>query len=387
MNHSRPRQTRWRRVLHWWDAWVTKREGRDASPSGRDGGLGAQSLQVAPPWHVAAQAIPVWPPPQHCGGHPMSAARPAGADMMTTEVRGRPEPFMAVDPGVLAPPVLGGTPRAARYPWYLPVEPAQSGVAADQVRLGDLEVRAASVVGPDHRCEEPATARQDAYRLGRDAKGRHLVVAVADGLSSAARSDLGATVAVRAAVDLVRRELDNVAYPGDIDMTAVFTKVAGHVAGAARQLQCSPDDVLAALITAIVPSRPTGPNGSRTVWLASLADVSAWLRQDLGWQRLAGAEKHGMDRNALDAFLPHHWNRVVVDRAEVPWGGTLAVLTDGIGDALTDVPDGARWFAERWRHPTNLASFLLDVSYEAPSQVDDRTAVVVWCGGNMRESR
>ncbi len=287
--------------------------------------------------------------------------------------------FYAVDPTSLVPPVLGGIPKAARYPWYLPVEPAQSGVAADQVRLGDLEVRAASVVGPDHRCEEPAVARQDAYRLGRDARGAHLVIAVADGVSCAKRSDVGATVAVRAGVDLVRRELDSGIDLEQVDFVAVFKQIAGHVAGAARQLRCHVEEVLTALVIVIVPSASNGPQGSRTVRTAALADVSAWLREDFGWQRLAGVSKHGMDRNALNEFLPHYPESVVVRSSRVPAGATLAVVTDGIGDVLTDLKDGAEWFADRWRQPTNLNSFLLDVSYEAPGHLDDRTAVVVWC--------
>ncbi|WP_447009461.1 protein phosphatase 2C domain-containing protein [Saccharothrix hoggarensis] len=289
--------------------------------------------------------------------------------------------FTAADPALMVPPVLGGSPKAARLPWYLPVEPSQPGLAADEVRLGDLDVRAASVVGPDHRCTEPATARQDAYRLGRDAAGRHLVVAVADGMSAAARSDIGATVAVRAAVDLVRRQLDAGRHPEELDFVDLFTTVAKHVVGAATQLGCEPDEVLTALIVAVVPTGPTGPGGERRVRLASLADVSAWLRHGSRWVRQAGAEKHGLDRNALDAFLPHHARSVVVESADVPPGGVLAVLTDGVGDVISDSTAGARWFAERWRRPPNLASFLLDVNFEGPGQLDDRTAVVVWCGG------
>ena len=61
------------------------------------------------------------------------------------------------------------------------------------------------------------------------------------------------------------------------------------------------------------------------------------------------------------------------------YGSALAVLTDGVGDALTDIPHAASWFAERWQRPPSLASFLLDVDFDAAGQVDDRTAVVVWC--------
>lgn len=309
---------------------------------------------------------------------------PADRSGTAVEVGTRSAGFVAPDPALLVPPVLGGTPHAARRPWYLQPEPAQSGVAADQVRIGDLDVRAASVVGPDHRCEEPADPRQDAYRIGRDAKGAFLIVAVADGMGSAKRSDVGATVAVRAAVDLVRKEIDLGGHPEQIDMRRIFKSVAGNVAGAAKQLGCAADQVLTALIVAIVPTSDTGPGGWRHVWLASVGDVSAARRQDGRWCRLTGSDKEGLDRNSLDSFLPHHPDSVVLQRVEVSGGGVIAVVTDGISDAWTDLPGAAAWFNERWRTPPNLASFLLDVSYEAPGQVDDRTAVVVWCGSRER---
>jgi Protein phosphatase 2C len=206
-------------------------------------------------------------------------------------------------------------------------------------------------------------------------------------MSSAARSDIGATVAVRATVDILRRALDEGHCPHDIDMADVFQMVASHIAGAAEQVGCDQIDMATALIAAIVPAAPTSPDGSRNVCLAWLADVSAWLRNGSRWERLAGTEKHGMDRNALLHFLPHYADKVTVMRRDVPLAATLAVLTDGVSDALTDVAGGERWFAERWCRSMNLASFILDVSYEAPSQLDDRTAVVVWCGGNPKRAQ
>ncbi|MDT7787572.1 MAG: hypothetical protein QOF58_5991 [Pseudonocardiales bacterium] len=337
------------------------------------------SIGNYPSPHQPPASSPCRPP-----RHQSDPAPPPARDVAVAEVRTRQSSFAAGDPAVMVPPVLGGTPDAARRPWHLQPEPAQPGVAADQVRIGDLDVRAASVVGPDHRCEEPADPRQDAYRIGRDARGAFLIVAVADGMSSAKRSDVGATVAVRAAVDLVRKEIDHGAQPERIDMRGIFKAVAGNVAGAAKQLGCTADQVLTALIVAVVPTTEASPDGRRPVWFASVGDVSAARRQDGSWRRLTGSEKDGLDRNALDAFLPHHPDRVVLNRAEVSSGGAIAVVTDGVSDVWTDLPGAAAWFNQRWRMPPSLASFLLDVSYEAPGQVDDRTAVVVWCGGRDR---
>ncbi|WP_328618431.1 protein phosphatase 2C domain-containing protein [Amycolatopsis sp. NBC_00355] len=253
--------------------------------------------------------------------------------------------------------------------------------------LGDLEIRAASVVGADHRCTPAATARQDAYRLGRDAAGRYLLVAVADGVSEATRSDIGATVAARASVDLLRRQLDDGVSPAEIDFRELFKTVAQHIVGAASQVQAEPQELLTALIVAIVPTAPEDLRGGRTVRLASVADVSAWRHEETTWRQLAGEVKSGLDRNSLRTFLPHYWDAVVVREVVLPAGSALAFMTDGVGDALADIAGGAEWFAVRWRQPPALASFLLDTDYEAVGQVDDRTAVVVWSPSNGGEVR
>jgi hypothetical protein len=86
-----------------------------------------------------------------------------------------------------------------------------------------------------------------------------------------------------------------------------------------------------------------------------------------------------MDRNQVRYFLPHYPKQVRVVRRTLPRGATVTVVTDGIGDAFTDIPGGGRWFAERWRSPMPLESYLLDVGYHASGQLDDRTAVTVWC--------
>jgi hypothetical protein len=290
-------------------------------------------------------------------------------------------PDTRIDPALMRPHVFDGTPRAARLPWLLPTEPGQSGIAADEARLGGLDVRAVSLVGPSHRCEEPATARQDAYRLGRDAAGRYLVVAVADGLSESRRSDLGATVAARCSVDMVREELDRGAAP-DLRWLEIFRLAASNVASAAKQSGLSPREVCTALIVAVVPSEPDNRNGGRRVWFASLADVSAWERSESGWRMLAGDPKEdALDRNAVHHFLPYHPDKVTVVYQDVPPGATITIVSDGVGDALTDVPGASEWFARKWRTPPPLASFLLDVAYDARGQLDDRTAVTVWCSG------
>lgn len=115
------------------------------------------------------------------------------APAVPTAQPGRPRPFLRERPTDLSVPRFGEGARAQGYPWLLPERTVQNGIAADEATVGALAIRAASVVGPGHRCGQPAEPRQDSYRIGRSPDSRYAIVAVADGLSSAAWSDVGAT--------------------------------------------------------------------------------------------------------------------------------------------------------------------------------------------------
>jgi hypothetical protein len=311
----------------------------------------------------------------------VTAASGSPAAMAPTGVsEPRPAARRELPPVHTAPIMLkaGSVADAKHVPWGLPAASGQPGVVADQARVGDLDVRAASVVGSAHRRERPATTRQDAYRLGRDRADQHLLIAVADGVSAASRSDLGANVAVRAAVDQLREELDAGAGPGELDFEKVFRAASKHVVGAAKQTGVDPQELLTALIVAVVPARGGNAHGDRLVRIASVGDVSAWVHEGATWQQVAGDVKTGLDLNQLDSFLPHLWNCFVATVVELRGDSALALMTDGVGDVLTGLGGAAGFFARRWRRPPSLTTFLGDVDCEAAGEVDDRTAVVAW---------
>jgi hypothetical protein len=270
------------------------------------------------------------------------------------------------------PVVDGRGSEAARLPWRLPDEPTLSGIAADAVTVGALTVRAASIVGPGHRCEEPAQPRQDVYRLGRDPEGRYLLVAVADGMSDSANSHQGASVAVTTMVERLREDLGK-GLP--LDAPGLFLAASRRMAGWAEQRNVTENEVRAVALAAAVPVEPDDANG-RNMWLGWLADVGAWLRGPAGWQRVVGEEKKEMD-GAVSDFLPFHADRARSAVIRVERGAILALTTDGIGDAFDAGAGG--WFARRWASPPHIASFIADVGYEARARHDDRTAVVIWC--------
>lgn len=262
--------------------------------------------------------------------------------------------------------------QAAKLPWRLPDEPAPSGIAADAVTVGTLTVRAASIVGPGHRCEEPAQPRQDVYRLGRDQERRYLLVAVADGMSDSANSHQGASVAVTAMVERLREDLDKGVR---LDAPGVFLAASRRMAGWAEQRNVTEHDVRAVALAAVIPVE-SDDAGGRDLWLAWLADVGGWLRGPTGWKRLAGEEKREMD-GAVRDFLPFHADRTHSAVVRVERGAVLALTTDGMGDAFDAGAGG--WFAKRWAAPPHIGSFIADVGYEARARHDDRTAVVIWC--------
>ncbi|MGW0777007.1 protein phosphatase 2C domain-containing protein [Streptomyces sp. NPDC002835] len=265
----------------------------------------------------------------------------------------------------------------------LPAEPGPPGLAADEAVLGGLVVRAASVIGPGHRSQ--GKPRQDAYRIGRDRAGRHLVIAVADGMSDSVHSDVGAQVAVSALVNWLRTALDSGTPLERLDHREAFLAAAGQMDAVAEQRHWDADQVRAVALAAVVPALPH-ENGKRRVWLAAVADVSAWRLFQGRWERLIGEEKSGFDPSAVSQFLPHRPDGVSWGIAELEPECAFAVTTDGVGDALAAGPGPQQWFAERWAAPPALGTFLGEVGFDQVQMHDDRTAVVVWCGNGGRHA-
>ncbi|MET9084339.1 protein phosphatase 2C domain-containing protein [Streptomyces sp. NPDC004237] len=276
------------------------------------------------------------------------------------------------------PPVMYQPSRLAELPWRLPRQPAPPGMAADSARVGDLEVRAASVVGPGHRIDESgAGPRQDSYRIGRDAAARHLVVAVADGMSDSGHSDAAAAVATLSLVNSLRRQLDEGVPLIHLDHGSVFLEAAQHVHAHAKQRQWSADSVRTVAVAAVVPTG-AAPNGDRDVWIAGIGDTSAWARGPHRWTQLLGEKEQGPDAGRLRTYLPHTPEAVERRHVSLGLGQALVLTTDGVGDVLADLPQAHDWFHHHWAVPVTALDLLLHISYDSHQRNDDRTAVVVW---------
>lgn len=286
------------------------------------------------------------------------------------------------------PPRFGRGSKAQALPWLLPHRPVQPGVAADEARIGDLRVRAASVVGPGHRCEEPAQPRQDSYRLGRDTAGEHLVLAVADGVSSSRYADLGATVATSTAVHALRDQLHDSPNLAELSATEVFTTVSAEMSQAAAGRGIDDSDIAAVAVLAVIPANST--DGERDMWLGWVGDVSVWSLNNGVWSWAAGDPKGRTDgeydSNAVAHVLPDQPNSATGSMVRLRSGDALAFVTDGLGDALASLDDLNKYLGESWKFPPPCVSFLNDLSFDAQRFLDDRTAVTVWIDPDLRSS-
>ncbi|MEV7926682.1 protein phosphatase 2C domain-containing protein [Kitasatospora sp. NPDC088264] len=305
------------------------------------------------------------------------------APAVSTAQPGRPRPFLRERPTDLSVPRFGEGARAQGYPWLLPERTVQNGIAADEATVGALTIRAASVVGPGHRCGRPAEPRQDSYRIGRSPDSRYAIVAVADGLSSAAWSDVGATAASSQAVTLLREQIEAVGFDR-LDVKALYGRVAESIAAHAAGRGVGTSHLATVLITAVI-AEPDA-NGVARAWVGWLGDSSAWTldpRVPL-WRFSAGEAK---DRaavvvsNEVAGRLPDTPHLAVDGYVTLASGAALALVTDGIGDAWADRAGNVNeYFANAWRSPVPATRFTADVGFDAPQCLDDRTAVVVWNG-------
>jgi hypothetical protein len=210
------------------------------------------------------------------------------------------------------------------------------------------------------------------------------VVAVADGLGNAKQSELGANTAVSVAVGLLRDEVEQGGDPGGVDFRRVYNTVAENMAQQAANRRLSQRDVDAVMIAAVI-ANPQYDGGEAIAWVSWIGDVSAWLLvpQAERWQFAAGDRKDGTDEmasNAVAGTLPGTPDRVETAVVRIPHGAALALVSDGVGDALASIDAANRHFAKAWATPPSAVSFLNDVSYDAERFLDDRTAVVVWNG-------
>ncbi|GGT05718.1 protein phosphatase 2C domain-containing protein [Nonomuraea spiralis] len=243
-----------------------------------------------------------------------------------------------------------------------------------------VTLRSASVRGERHRYYRQP--RQDATcAVVHEATGT-VAFAVADGLSGASASTVGASEACRAAVWALHAQLDEGRPAPDLAAVLRYAAETLH-RQAAAMLRREPDvtqveDLLAT--TLVTGTARPGPHGVE-VSLIRVGDSGAWTLDPAGprYRPLFVPKTDGDVVPTSVTALPR-----VPERPE-RWSGALApgqvllVGTDGFGDPLGD-GDGrvGALFAEHLAAPPSASwlAHLLDFSRETFD--DDRTLLALW---------
>jgi serine/threonine protein phosphatase PrpC len=331
----------------------------DAQPN--DAELNALAPLPPPPAPIAFSAGD-W------GSDPSGVAEVIGPTAIAQIVVGSPSP--TVEPTVIAPKYQS-----------LPFRP---DVLIDGWSTKAITMRGASQRGHLHRYN--GAPRQDDFAAHHLPDGR-VIVLVADGVSGAPQSHLGASTATKQAAEWLHTQLG--ADLADTDWTALIKTTAWALTERAQALLdlTAPDPVRAeeqlatTLVCAVI--EPSG-TGALRAYLVGVGDSSAWLLLTSGrFVELLGAKAvsaDGMSSSAV-AGLPRVPTDITPVVVEITAGEVLVIGTDGIGDPLGGGEGGVgNLLREVLTGPNtpSLIEFAHAVDFSRETFDDDRTLVAVW---------
>ncbi|MFE9878166.1 protein phosphatase 2C domain-containing protein [Streptomyces sp. NPDC005784] len=260
-------------------------------------------------------------------------------------------------------------------------------MVVDGAGYGALTVRAASVRGDSHRYQgEPRQDSLAVVRLGAPGADGLLLLAVADGVGSAARSHVGSQEACRLAameLDSVSAELAETLRAGDRPGFAVLAdiavgRVATLLAHRAREHGDDPAAYATTLRALLVPLDPR----VRTRGFLAVGDGGTALLRAGEWNLSLTDPEHDGDGmiDTRTAALPHgHRARACLLAPALP-GDVLVLCTDGLSTPLAGDAGMRDFLGSGWGEGAvpGPADFLWQLQYRVKSYDDDRTAVVLW---------
>jgi serine/threonine protein phosphatase PrpC len=277
-------------------------------------------------------------------------------------------------PRLVRGPVTIGEPAALLQPRLSAAEPYRPDTIADGGEAFGMTVRAASVRGLAKRFE--GKPRQDDLCLARHEPTGSLLIAVADGVSGAARSELGAALAVRYATATLARQLD----AGALDWSVVFHAAAWALVEEYRRVSgdasAGPAQAAGELATTLLVAAVA----DRRVRVAALGDSPAFALLGRSFRLLAGeaGEQAGLIGGAV-ASLPRSLAEIRSCESELAPGEVLLLCTDGLALPLAGGEgEVGRVFARELRRPPDAIDFARLLDFSRATYDDDRTLVAVW---------
>jgi hypothetical protein len=261
-------------------------------------------------------------------------------------------------------------------------------IVVDGWQTDDFVVRAASVRGYVHRYR--GTPRQDDMAIACHERTGAVVFAVADGVSAAPHSHIGATAACRTAVTAILADLDSesgqVAWQGVVQRTAwQLIEQARAVLNREADSEMAERELATTLVTGLVRQAATGPEVS----MIQVGDSSAWLLRDGRYRCLLDA-KYSADAEVVTSAttaLPRD-PRVTPRGGPIAPGEVLLIGTDGFGDPLGDGDgDVGHHFASLLSRPRSPFVFASGLDFSRETFDDDRTLVAVWVRNRPAQGR
>lgn len=268
-------------------------------------------------------------------------------------------------------PITIGEPAPAIEPRLAGGDPYRPDTVADGGSAFDLTVRAASVRGLAKRYV--GGPRQDDLCLGMHSATRTLIVAVADGVSSAARSDLGAALAVRYATAAVTRQLD--ADAGEVDWANVFEQAAWALVSEERRLDVPAGSLATTLLVATIRAD--------AIQVAAVGDSPSFRLRAKEYDPIVGQPARDDDLIGGGVLaLPRDAGSVEVGVSTLEAGDVLLMCTDGVALPLAGGEgELGRAFARELATPPDVVDFARLLDFSRSTYDDDRTLVAVWASG------
>ncbi len=300
-------------------------------------------------------------------GEAWAVSEVVGPTVIPQIVVGRPSP--RVEPATIA----------ADYR-SLPFRP---DVVIDGWSTDAVTLRGASLRGHLHRYN--GAPRQDDLALHHLPDGR-VIALVADGVSGAPQSHIGASTATRQAAEWLHTNLG--ADLAATDWVGLLKSTAWALNERAQTLLglAEPDPVRAeeqlatTLMCAVI--EPVGP-GALRAYLVGAGDSAAWLLSSGRFTQILGGKaepESGITSSAV-VGLPRVAPEVTAVEVDIEGDEVLLIATDGIGDPLGTGQGGVgNLFRDVLTRPCppSLIEFAHAVDFSRETFDDDRTLVAVW---------
>jgi serine/threonine protein phosphatase PrpC len=295
-------------------------------------------------------------------------------------------------------PLTIGEPAADVAAQLPAAEPYRPDTVADGGDAFGLTIRAASVRGLYKR--HLGGPRQDDLCLRLHAATHSVILAVADGVSAAARSDLAAALAVRHAAACVDRQLERGVV--DLDWAEVFQHAAWalveehrRAAGDANAGVAASAASLATTLTVAVLSRAELPDGNGRdgasdtdasgpdrfrVQAAAVGDSPAYLLAEGAFEAVLGDATCADDLlGGGTRALPSDATAIEQSTRTLESGSVLLICSDGLALPLADgTGDVGQALARELANPPDIIDFARLLDFSRATYDDDRTLIAVW---------